>query len=219
MAFTDGNQVPQGRESGAALLVIVAILAIIAGLFIGTRYYGGSTRQKAQTANVQVDVSSIGDAIGAFWGANSRLPCPADISLDTGVEAGGGGAAACSALASNLGTIPWKTLGIPKSAVRDPWGNYMSYQVDNNLVITNSTGAGTLIVKNTAGGANIVSNAIIVIISFGPNGNGAYTGNKVQKTVSTDADELENADGDTTFVKGGTPGGNFDDILIYWTWA
>jgi len=219
MAFTDGNQVPLGKESGAALLVIVAILAIIAGLFIGTRYYGGSTRQKALTSNVQFDVGNIGDAIGAFWGANSRLPCPASIALDTGEEAGGGGTAACTVLAANLGTIPWKALGIPKSAVRDPWGNYLAYHVDGNLVQTGTTGAGTLVVQNTSGGASIVSNAIIVIISFGPNGNGAYTGNRVQKPAPTDTDEQANTDGSSPFVKGGTPGGNFDDILIYWTWS
>ncbi|MBF0168038.1 MAG: hypothetical protein HQL45_10450 [Alphaproteobacteria bacterium] len=218
MAQRDGNRVPSGRDSGAALLIIVAILAIIAALSIGTRYFGGATRGKAQRADLMLEADVITNAIAAFWGMYSRLPCPADITANDGAEAGDG-TAGCDALAASLQTIPWKTLGIPQKSVFDPWGNYLAYHVDPALVLTGATGAGTLTVKNSAAGANIVTNAIFVLISMGPNGAGAYTSNLVLKAASTDADELENTDGDTVYVKGGTPGGNYDDTLVYWIWS
>ncbi|MBF0267599.1 MAG: hypothetical protein HQL44_03290 [Alphaproteobacteria bacterium] len=214
------RNVSSNPEAGAALLILVAILAVIAALAVGTRHFSGSTQRLAQTENAQMEVVRFEDAVAAFWEANSRLPCPADVTANDGVALPNDGTACTAPFQRQV--IPWKTLGLPASVARDSWGNYFAYHVYAPLVLTGAkTGAASITtaitVKETAAsGSNITQAAWFVVNSYGKNGKGAYTGNRVQIAVSTNADEAENTDSDDTYVKGGTPGGSFDDILTYW---
>ncbi len=222
------RQVGSHGEAGAALLIIAAILAVIAGLSIGTRYYGSSTRQLSQTKDAKIDYVRIEDAMAAYWETNSRLPCPADITetvvANIGAEERDAGDGSCDA-AFAAQVIPWKTLGMPEVMARDAWGNYFAYHVQNpdltKDLAKDTAGLVTtaITVKNTYNGAaNIVTDAWFVVVSYGPNGAGAYNANKQPLAASTDPDEAENLDSETpmVFVKGGTPGSKFDDILTYW---
>ena len=53
-----------------------------------------------------------------------------------------------------------------------------------------------------------------IIISHGKNGAGAYNTQGTQITVSADADEVANSDGNTNFVSH-TPTSTFDDIVAW----
>lgn len=234
MPTTKNDQIPPGREAGAALLIIVAILAVIAALSIGTRYFGGSTRKLAQQTETFQDEVRFEDAIAAFWGRKTRLPCPADITAaaaSQGLEARDVATGNCTAASFGAEVLPWKDLGLAESQVRDAWGNYYSYHVlpalakDDALSATNfSSATGKLIIPGlrikTANSSTtyLTESALMVIISHGPNGDSAYKSPTIQNAASTDADELANTDGDAQniYVKSGTAGGKFDDILTYW---
>lgn len=239
MALRQKEQVPPGSESGAALLIIVAILAIIAALSIGTRYFGSSTRQLAQKVETQQDDVRFEDGLLVFMVQNNRLPCPADITAaaaSQGVEARDVATGNCTA-AFGAQVLPWKNIGLSETQVRDAWGNYYSYHPLARLALDgafDSTSAnyalndaealditvnpGLQIKAKNADAAYITQSALMVVISHGPNGDSAYNATKAQKAASTDNDELANTDGDAQniYVKSGTPGGKFDDILIYW---
>ncbi len=66
-----------------------------------------------------------------FVAVNGRLPCPADGTIDTGIENLADpnpqiGAANCTTL---LGTVPWRTLGISQDTALDAWAQKISYRV------------------------------------------------------------------------------------------
>lgn len=236
MALRQKEQVPPGSESGAALLIIVAILAIIAALSIGTRYFGGSTRQLSQKVETQQDDIRFEDGLLVFLVRNNRLPCPADITEAVAANQGReerDGAGNCTA-AFGTQVLPWKDIGLSENQVRDAWGNYYSYHPLARLVLDGAydstsanftfdadgklVGDGLKIKAKNVDAGYITQSALMVVISHGPNGDSAYRSATVQKAVSTDADEMANTDGDVgdIYVKSGTPGGKFDDILIYW---
>ncbi|MBI5120842.1 MAG: hypothetical protein HZA67_07535 [Rhodospirillales bacterium] len=233
----EGTDIGTHPEGGAALLIIVAILAIIAALSVGTRYFGGSTRKVAQTLDTKLNDANVENAMAAFFESQtesdtvgSRLPCPADITeadaSKIGTEERDASGTCTAAFAAQV--LPWKTIGIPESQARDAWGNYYSYHVldaltkDKPVNETNFDSGGDLLItgltiKATAASAtNLTDKAFFVVISHGPNGDSGNVSRTQQKPASTDADEAENTNGDTTYVKSGTPGGKFDDLLTYW---
>jgi hypothetical protein len=212
------------KDGGAALLIIVAILALIAALSIGTRYFGGSTRQLAQVNDIQQDNVHFEDAIASFAVQNSRLPCPADITLGTGQESGGG-ASACTSTSYAAEVLPWTALGLTENQVKDKWGNYYSYHVLDALVLTSAISStnfdtnGVLIPTGLtiqSAGTSVRTDALFVVISHGKNGYGAYRTRTIVNSNPTDANELENTTDNGIFAIAGASGGDFDDVLTYW---
>lgn len=138
------------------------------------------------------------------------------------------GGTSCSALAQT-NVVPWATLGLQESDAIDGWNNRLNYHLtlatpvyDSAVCATPTTdpyssgmyrcgvnypsnAANFFIVQDTAG--NTISNpaqgAVYVIISQGPNGDGAYGAQAgVQRAVAAgSASETENTDADTTFVQ------------------
>jgi prepilin-type N-terminal cleavage/methylation domain-containing protein len=79
------------------------------------------------------------------------------------------------------GVVPVRTLGLSDEYAFDPWGGRFSYFVDIRMTATNSfstysptyvLGAGTTIYD--AGSNVITQNPLVIIISHGPNGHGAF---------------------------------------------
>ncbi len=140
------------------------------------------------------------------------------------------------------GVLPVATLGLPDEYMFDPWGGRFTYVVDRRATAANafttydvsSTTIGAIRV-NAASGIRTLS-AIVVIVSHGENGHGAYQYSGVRKSIgSTHASELANchctsAGADGVFntntvpfvmqaaVSSGTNiANNFDDTVVYYT--
>ena len=134
-----------------------------------------------------------------------ELPCP-DTTNDGTAEAN------CSVSASQIGRLPWATLGIPD--LRDGSGERLWYAVSNRF---KNSPAVTPLNSNTAGqlsvtGISPATNVIAVV--FAP---GAVVGNQVRTlaNINNVAHYLdgENANGDTVFTMA-TPGPTFNDRLL-----
>lgn len=87
---------------------------------------------------------------------------------------------------ASAGTVPYMTLGLPREAALDHWGNFFTYVVSNNnapyptrdwMIAENfRTGAaGDIRVLDDAGAE---TRAVVLIVSHGTNAAGAITGQR-----------------------------------------
>jgi len=149
------------------------------------------------------------------------VPDETNDGVEDTVAAGGG-----LTCATETGNLPWATLGV-KGA--DDWDNNFTYRVDDtfadrNNATTDGTGCetasatlnvsyslcsdGDITVLDSAGGANVATNIPALVVSHGKN----FVDN------NPSADELENTNGDVTFVDkdySSATGSEFDDMLIW----
>ena len=123
------------------------------------------------------------------------------------------------------GVLPWATLGLPEA---DAWNNRYTYRVtatfsrgiDSGPTLLSAYGAGCnltnvadmptrcafalctqgdITVKTSVGGNDLATAIPAVVISHGKNGLGAYRTDGTQ-IAGAAGDELENANGDATYV-------------------
>jgi len=146
------------------------------------------------------------------------------------------------------GAVPVKTLGLPDDYALDPWNGQFAYFVDNRVTDTNffitslptDTNIGSMTVYDGSyypaydltHGNPRTTKAIVVLLSYGPNGHGAFqaNGNGSRKSSgSTDADEKQNCHCDVdasnnivaqpfdfNFVQHSASSNNFDDTVRYY---
>jgi type II secretory pathway pseudopilin PulG len=110
------------RGVAAALIVIVILLA--AAALIASLVLRRTDDQSAQRQRTEQTLANVAAALDGFASGNLRLPCPADPTLDDGIELRT--AATCDTPA---GTVPWKTIGLSREAAIDSWGRKIAYRV------------------------------------------------------------------------------------------
>jgi type II secretory pathway pseudopilin PulG len=165
------NQYRATRQRGIALIVILVLLGLLAGvLAVGfTDDLARQNKKEQQTADALAKAKEA--LIG--YAANDPnqpgvLPCPDrdnDGSADSPCGATG---------VTAIGRLPWKTLGLPD--LRDGSGECLWYAVSANFknsgisapAVVNSDSLGTLVV-NDAGGTPVYSGSNkVVAIVFSP---------------------------------------------------
>lgn len=235
------------KKSGFTLIELSMVLVIVGTLFssglIAYQSILSSSRTKITNENIDV----VYKAIGNYLIANRKLPCPASLILtesdpnygtsmtDDGtcsIGAGNPGGVITSSAFSNLvyGMVPVKTLGLPNSFAKDGFNTKISYIVDKNFtVVVNSTGtsgfegynpasANITIKELSASGSDIITDAIMVILSHGTNKLGGFNASSTsQNSNPTSADELDNirtANFNNIFVINSTDT-LFDDVLSF----
>ena len=100
----------------------LAILGVILGLSLPLMsHYQQSERLRVTQAHQEMILS----ALGAYGGHYEELPCPANPYDDSGEAQ-----AICPKSSECVGSVPYKTLGLPKSITLDGYGNPMIYAVE-----------------------------------------------------------------------------------------
>lgn len=201
------------RQRGFSLLEMAIVLAVV-GLLLGGllgSVSGLQGRQKEAQTDRQLD--EIREALVTFAALNRRLPCPADpttaaTTVGAGVERV---PTAVGCTGGNAGALPWATLGLGQS---DAWGRRFSYRVTASFARSAPaialTSVGDNAVRNLAG-VDLATQLPAVVVSHGRNARGSHGPAGTVGVASTDAAEIENADGDTVFVDD-TPTAGFDDL-------
>jgi hypothetical protein len=142
-------------------------------------------------------------ALQTFLMKNNRLPCPADPNIDTYL-----GDEKCPSTPILRGVIPGRALGLSGGRLLDAWDRQFTYTVVLDATkpdsFTKYRWPPTFELKDEHGiPLNKQNKGIVVIISHGANGSGAYTtkGEPLPSPVTTAKFELENLDDDPTFVQ------------------
>lgn len=132
----------------------------------------------------------------------------------------------------SVGAVPVFSLGLDETYAEDAWGRRFTYEVASSLCGNDGktpaaaaaalvgctetdyqTKTGNLVV--TAGG-NTFKDAAYVVVSHGINGSGAFMPSGIKLTASGNANEIENSDGDGTYVKASLSS-TFDDLVVFGT--
>ena len=212
--------------------VVVTIMAVVMG---GTLAVSIKKKASAKISDTEEKIAFIIDAIDNYVDENGLVPCPADPELTFSAPAFGfsdcGNANFLTSVgATNIeaGAVPVYTLNIPPEYVFDAWNNRFSYVMD-----TDSYAAGTdhnITVRNLNMGSDFATDAVVMVISHGENGHGAWQGAggatrvRVASIVDTTS-EGENAHNqndssensyDLNFTQSMRVSG-FDDIVKYRT--
>ena len=112
------------QHGGVGIMILMLMVLLIVGYLASYSLYRVTTagHERDQTTRVLAVAAA---ALDQFAAANARLPCPADPTADTGLEAPSS-AARCS---FDTGTLPWMTVGMKHEDGIDGWGRKLSYRV------------------------------------------------------------------------------------------
>jgi prepilin-type N-terminal cleavage/methylation domain-containing protein len=204
--------------SGFTLIELSMVLLIVGLLLAGILTPLATSLEQRKRDEMGTQYDDIEETLIGFAIVNGRLPCPDCPDDSTGTCATGdendgiedqSGAGGCDVGATTTieGNLPWATLGIDGT---DPWGNTLQYHVETayadtlaEVACTPANGTASFSVCTTAsitvqdlGGTctgapnSVATNVPVVIYSQG-------------NQTATSCNELENTDGNSTFVDTG----------------
>ena len=227
-------------------LVELAIVLFILSLLLGTLLPTFSVRvELEERGQTQGQLEEIREVIYGHVLRNSYLPCPdcrdnnapcpgAGNTANDGLEDTITGAGTSQVCASEVGNLPWVTLGVKGT---DAWEREFTYRVDDVFADRddpiNSDGAATplsctavtlnvsfslcsdgdITILDSDGGVNVATNLPAVIISHGKNGGEAPSVHEQENY-----DDGSAGDTNKTFVDkppDSPVAGTFDDMLIW----
>src|SRR3954470_18073191 len=116
------------RQHGAGGLLIAVVLVLLAVMLLAARILARRDDASEDRKQTQASLARAGDALDQYvaaGGAAARLPCPADPTTDTGLEA----VASIKTCSFPGGTLPWRTIGLRRDDAYDAWGRKLSYRV------------------------------------------------------------------------------------------
>ncbi len=206
-------------------LVELAIVLVIFGLLLAALLTPLSAQREIKARGETLALlNQAKEALIGYALVNRHLPCPDTKLVPNGIESRGIGI--CTA---DEGVLPWATLGIEGV---DAWNHYFRYRVDttfsnstNLFTIANAEGFSAIQVNGEAGISLVSANSrpVAVLVSHGLNGLGALNTGQTspanQQPLPTAADEIHNANANTTFVSRSPSGqgsaNEFDDMLVW----
>ncbi len=249
------------RRAGFTLLELGVILIVLSLLLSGAMAVLNQNIRMAKQTELKNKIAVIENALLSFQKSHHRLPCPAKMTLSDeaanfGIEsvaAGNcnsgndtaGNPAVGNAFSTGFvrgGMLPVLALGLPEEYAYDPWGGRFFYAVNSFMTAADAVSPpydplgtlGDIVVKRISDNTADTSTAVVVLVSFGPNGHGAYKRGGVikftgssntyeQRNCSCDEDSASNIIGDyymgITSIESGHAGDilyTFDDTVKYY---
>jgi prepilin-type N-terminal cleavage/methylation domain-containing protein len=220
---------------GFTLVELAIVLVIVALLSGGLMMTVGAQMDLIANSETQRRLNDARDALLGYAASNGRLPRPA-VSATDGTEMP---AASCSIEANCTGFIPWQVLGVHKA---DSWGKLIRYSVSpafTNAISLTTPGTKKIQGRDSSGNliylfgqaSSCTTNnpcAPAVIYSQGKQRFGTgEDGTAFSGGSTTSIDEANNDTGSVGPIAGtvyisrtptdnvGSPGGEFDDIVIW----
>lgn len=223
----------------------MAVVLVIGATLLGAGLKVLSAQlENSNYTNAKNKQELIKDALVTYLGTHSYLPCPDVVNATDGTPFDGredrstvnNPASACS---KSYGVIPYQDLQLTREIALDGWGNYFSYQLSTssatnadwslkaNFKVGNIGNIPFTTRQSSLDTAPVLqpNPAVVVLISHGKNGAGAYTvkGTKYDDPPSSNLDEIANASeikagNPTAFIRGYSDDSNgsgaFDDVVL-----
>lgn len=220
------------RSGQGYTLVELGVALFVITLLLGSLLVPLTTQvEQRQVSETQKTLDDVKETLVGFALANGFLPCP-DVTSGAGANDGIEDVSGGGVCVSNEGNLPWVTLGTAQS---DVWGSRFHYRADPNFAqrppasgapFTLASGADLQVCTSATCATRLTSTtsgngAAAIILSYGRNAYGAMNAQTgAANAAPTSADELENTNGDTTFVSrppsaAGAGAGEFDDLVTW----
>ncbi|MCD6035151.1 MAG: type secretion system protein [Rickettsiales bacterium] len=220
------------RQKGFSMVELSISLSILALLATGALSILNTQNQGTRVRDTMTKLAVIEEALKLFVDKNGYLPCPGiGTSLETATTFGVASAYTTSTglCAEDPGMLPLRSIGLPATYAYDAWGRKFTYRLatgmgraqdfrdpryDGDLAVTDLAGRE----KTTAlvGDRKYRQGAAYVIISYGPDGNGAWFRNNASTPTATAGRELENTNHTTNRIYIQDNGNSmFNDIVAY----
>lgn len=215
-------------NKGFTLVEMAIVLAIIAvtlgsGVLLFNEYIKSSKIEETKTKMDEILLS-----IKRYANKYGTLPCPADPTIKvTDSDFGLGDCASVnvvkSAEVSNkvlIGGLPVYDLNIYPTLALDGWGNRITYIIrENSATAPGIDNTPNEITICNYGGGSCYSDVIVIVISHGENGYGAWNVSGVRKDpTGGNGKEDYNADPDRNKYTS-APVASYDDIVYFRTAA
>ena len=230
------------KKTEGFTLVELSVVMILIGIVMtmGMKMLN-ATLDNAAFSETKIKQERIKTALISYLRTNGKLPCPDNTAgVATGLES-----TPCATNQSDsFGVVPWQTLGIPRDAALDGWGNFFTYKVVNGIGATKDWTSKTLAnsfsiteLRNPSVGltvqelnaastalVNVTTTGVVAIVSHGANGFGAKTSKTATRISTDDAGdgEVTNAEstGSTFVVRAVTANpaafnGAYDDLVAF----
>jgi prepilin-type N-terminal cleavage/methylation domain-containing protein len=190
------------NKKAFTIIELSVVILIISLLCAGTSVIFSKLRISSKTNITKDKIELIKKALKVYFLENEFLPCPAGLKL-TENDADFGQSSKSTACDINndtgvysndtlfYGAVPFRDLEIYPDLIYDAWGNKFAYIIDNRFAKDAATFAQTMqedIIKifslndEVEGDETPITNTIIVLlISYGMNGKGAFKGS-IQNT-------------------------------------
>lgn len=174
-------------------------------------------------------LASIRETLIDYLRSHRRLPCPDVMADSVGFDGYEDLDAETGACRHPVGVLPYITLSIARNAVIDGWGHFFTYHVSNLSYTDSDCGRShdwtrvTTLREGLEGELHVGGNSapqcnVLVVVSHGPNGDGAFSVDGYRNAMG-DAGPLEikNADGDYDYENrdfNGDATNYFDDVVL-----
>jgi prepilin-type N-terminal cleavage/methylation domain-containing protein len=126
MAFDFGKTTIHARHRGFTLVEIALVVVIASILLIAGMRLMIARAESAQIEVTRKNQDAIKTALISYLGQNNRLPCPDNTLPPLGIEVRNLNAAP-TPCTTYVGTVPYASLGLDRSAVLDGWDNFITY--------------------------------------------------------------------------------------------
>jgi hypothetical protein len=134
----------RSQRGASGVFVVIVLLLAMAAIGAVIMFQRG-TDQVANVNETRTKLGLAATAVEQYTSTATRLPCPADPTLDTGDEV----PPVAGKCGNNTGTIPWRTIGMRREDSLDAWGRKLSFRVYNP-----NAGGGSLVQLNGASMVN-----------------------------------------------------------------
>ncbi len=226
------------KSTGFTLIELAVVLFIVGLLLAGLFTPVATSIDRERRQKLEREYEQIEEALIGFVIIKGRFPCPdcpdaitgdcaavaAGEENDGGEDVDGGGTCRVGTGPQVEGNLPWADLGVTG---RDPWGRILAYQVQQNHADDiNGTGKDNCSTR-TGVSFQLCSVAGITVKDLGEDCSGPSS-NIAQEVpavvysegnhLATSCNELENTDGDATFVSRdySTDETGYYDDMIFW---
>jgi type II secretory pathway pseudopilin PulG len=183
------------KQLGFSLLEMAVVIITIALIAAPALNFLGESKDIAARKSTANKLDAIKQALTAYYQSNNNtLPCPAPLTNFTGTADSASNCSNTNQIAGGAivhGAFPSATLNLPETYLVDNWDRRLEYYVTTAATVTANTAGNIKVLNVDINSGGDPEDAVLVILSHGKDGLGAYKKNSSSQDSSTGANSNE----------------------------